>query len=329
MRAPTLPNFFLVGAHKAGTTAVARFLGQHPEVFMSPVKEPRYFALAGESRTFTGPGDPANSFDRHREEDYRELFGGVEAEKAVGEASTIYLYHRDAAENIRRRVPEARIIAILRQPVDRAYSNFLHCRRDGQESYEDFLDALKQEANRVESGWGPLWHYQRKGRYAAQLARYLRHFPREQILVAIYDELKRNPVGLLQRIYSFLGVEEGFVPDTARRWNPGGVPHSVTLQRVLKFPNPLRSTIGAFLPAGAKRTLKHLIQRANLRPAPKLPEDVRDALTRHLYTDEIAEMEAVTGLPVTDEWTSDRGAEKRIDAAVGEVPALYLDGART
>lgn len=324
MQAPTFPNFFLVGAQKAGTTAVSRFLDQHPDVFVSPVKEPRYFALADESRDFTGPDDPADRFDCTREEDYVQLFSGADGEEAVGEASTLYLYHRAAAENIRRRVPHARLIAILRQPVDRAYSNFLHCRRLGQEPHEDFLDALKAEGSRTRRGWGPHWHYQRKGRYSGQLARYFGRFPREQILVVTYDELRREPIGLLQRIYRFLEVDDGFLPDTEERWNRGGIPYSVRLQRALRLPGPLTSLVGRLLPESAKRKIKHAIHTANLRPPPELPGAVRSALTRHLYSDEIVAVEAMTGLSVTEEWLPDEEIGSEVESAVREVPLLHL-----
>lgn len=320
-----LPDFFVVGAHKAGTTAVARFLAQHDEVFVSPVKEPRHFALAADPRSFTGPDDPAARFDLHREEDYRELFAGARGEQAVGEASTIYLYHPDAAENIARAIPDARVIAILRQPVDRAYSNFLHCRRDGQEPEEDFLAALKEEGRRIGRGWGPLWHYQRKGRYAHQLARYFDHFPRESVLVLTYDDFQRDPVGFLQRIYGFLGVDDGFVPDTETRWNPGGTPRSVALQRALKLPNPLRSTMATLLPRSVKRRARHLIQRLNLRPAPELAGALRDALTRHLYAREITAIEEITGSPVPKAWRPGDEAPAPL-AAVQGIPVLGPEG---
>lgn len=323
-----LPNFFVVGAHKSGTTAVARFLDLHPEVFVSPVKEPRYFALAGDEREFTGPDDPASRFAHGTEEAYRALFSGVVDESAVGEASTLYLYHPAAAENIASRIPDARVMAVLRHPVERAYSNFLHCRRDGQEPREDFLDALKDEKERIERGWGPLWHYQRRGRYAAQIRRYLESFPAERILVVTHDELERDPAGILRRMYAFLGVDAGFAPDTGRRWNAGGVPYSVTLQRALELPNPLRASVAAILPTSAKTLLKRLVRRANLRPAPALPRDLRDALTRHLYMDEIHATEEVTGLPVVESWLPEpfggREIGRSVEARVREIPRLRL-----
>lgn len=317
-----LPDFFVVGAHKAGTTAVARFLDRHPEVFVSPVKEPRHFALAGESREYTGPDDPASRFEYEREEEYRRLFSGAEDAVAVGEASTLYLYHPAAAEKIARRIPDARIIAILRHPVDRAYSNFLHCRRDGQEPEADFVSALNQERSRIGRGWGPLWHYQAKGRYATQLARYFERFPRERVLVVTYDELERDSVGLLRRIHRFLGADDRFVPETGERWNPGGVPLSVTLQRTLVLPNPLRSAVAALLPAGVKRTVKRLIQSANLRPAPPLPRELRAALTRNLYGEEIVAAEEMTGLSLAAEWLSDETVGSEVEARAAEVPLL-------
>src|SRR5689334_11885254 len=168
----TLPNFLLIGAAKAGTSSVFAYLGQHPDVFISPTKEPNFFALAGQDVHFAGPGDSiVNRVSITRLDEYEALFKSAGKGMAVGEASTLYLYNPGTAEAIRRLIPDARVLAILRDPAERAYSSYLHMRRDGREPVARFEDALAEEDARVHNHWEHLWHYSRLGFYYAQLKR--------------------------------------------------------------------------------------------------------------------------------------------------------------
>src|SRR5688572_7713518 len=128
-----MPNFLIIGAAKAGTTSLYSYLNQHPQIFMSPVKEPNFFALEGEKLNFRGPGDAQviNRYSITQLESYRAHFKGITQETCIGEASTLYLDHPKAVERIQHYTPKARLITILRDPVERAFSNFLHAVRDG------------------------------------------------------------------------------------------------------------------------------------------------------------------------------------------------------
>ena len=148
----TLPNFFIIGAAKSGSTSLYHYVKQHPQIYMSPLKEPKFFALAGEKLDFPGPGDQENVSraitDIHS---YRNLFQGRTTEIVIGEASVLYLYSRRAINHIWQSIPNAKLIAILRHPVDRAYSNFLSLRRPNHEPIADFSQALQQEEARIQS----------------------------------------------------------------------------------------------------------------------------------------------------------------------------------
>src|SRR5688500_285356 len=127
--------------------------------------------------------------------DYQALFEGVTDEKAIGEASASYLYSPKAPGLTKGSVPDAKFIATLRNPADRAYSNFLHCVRSGRESIVDFAEALRAEEGRIRDNWGPLWHYKRKGFYYAQVRRYLDTFGRDQFRVWLYEDLRAEQIG--------------------------------------------------------------------------------------------------------------------------------------
>ena len=139
-----MPNFLVIGAAKAGTTSVYEYLKQHPQIWMSPLKETNFFALEGETLNFRGPGDQdyINRFSITKIEDYLNLFQGVSNQVAIGEVSPLYLYSLKAPERIRHYTPDTKIIIILRNPVDRAYSSFLHLIRDGREQIRNFAQAL-------------------------------------------------------------------------------------------------------------------------------------------------------------------------------------------
>jgi hypothetical protein len=288
-----MPNFLIIGAAKSGTTALYHYLKQHPRVYMSHNKETNFFAFEGQEVRFHGPGD-----DRMCESTittlkaYEEQFGAVSDEIAIGEASPWYLYSAQAAENIARRVPDTKLIAVLRNPVDRAFSSYLHVTRDGRESLT-FEEGLLAEEKRIEQGWEFIWHYQRAGFYAAQVERFLNLFPREQVRFYLYDDLLTDPGRFLRGIYEFLGVDTTFVADTSFKPNATGIPKNRLMGRLLLQPNPLRSTVKLFMP---KRLRYGLSQRMNQRLVrkPSLSEETRRKLLSN-YKDDISHLQNLIG----------------------------------
>lgn len=259
----TLPNFLIIGAAKSGTTALHHCLKQHPQVYMSPRKETYFFAFEGQEVRFRGPGDEeANESAITNLEAYQEQFRDVHGEVAIGEATPWYLYSERAAQNIQRRIPDAKLIAVLRNPVDRAFSSYLHVVRDGRESLS-FGEGLLAEDERVGQGWEFIWHYRRAGAYAAQVQRYLDLFPREQMRFYLYEDFLADPALLLKDMYGFLGVDTGFEADTSFRPNATGVPKSQLLGRLLLRPNPIKTTVKRLTPERLRDARYKLSQRIN------------------------------------------------------------------
>lgn len=217
----TMPNFIILGAAKAGTTALYHYLRQHPQIYLSPLKETNFFALEGETLRFCGPGDNdyVNCLSITTLEGYMAQFDGVRDETAIGEASPLYLYSPKAVERIRHYVPEARLIAFVRDPVARAFSAFLHLVRDNREPCREFRDGLAAEEERIRAGWEHIWHYKRMGLYHEQLRRYYDAFPAEQIKAFLYKDLRLEPGRTLEEIFRFLQVDPAFVPDIRERYN--------------------------------------------------------------------------------------------------------------
>jgi hypothetical protein len=263
---------------------------------MSPVKEPKFFALECQDLDFGGPGDQERmergsitSF-----QNYCELFHAVSSESAIGEASTLYLYHSERSiERIRHYVPDVKIIAILRDPVDRAYSNFLHMIRNGVEPLNDFSHALGEEGTRIKNNWMPFWHYQNRGFYYAQLKPFFEAFDRCQIAVFLYEDLTTGSDCLMRNIFKFLSVDEQFVPDTGSIYNISGVPKNKVLHDFLMKPNPIKIGLKQILPRTLSKLIANKIRVQNLTKPP-LPPEVRKELVS-TYKGDILKLQDLIG----------------------------------
>lgn len=288
-----LPNFLIIGAAKSGTTSLYHYLRQHPDVFMPAVKEPRFFAYAEDPPPMKGPGDARTNEAAgavYTLDAYRQLFAAASTETAVGEASPNYLYSATAPRLIREHIPDAQLIAILRNPVERAYSHFLHLVRSGREPLRNFEAALDAEPERIAAGWEWSWHYRRMGCYGEQLMRYLEHVDREQLTVHLFEDFKADPVALAQDIFHGLGVDEAFVPDTSMRYEKSGVPKNDRFQRFLLNPDHWIRRLSRYLvPESVRERLLIRMKNVNLEKPPLEP-DVRERLTA-AYRDDVLRLQ--------------------------------------
>ncbi len=280
-----LPDFLIIGAARSGTTALHDYLRQHPGIFMPALKEPNFFAYEGTTPRCRGPGAEFINNSLTDQAAYRALFAPAPPGAVCGEASPLYLYSPRAPGRIARRLPRARLIAILRNPVEQAFSHFTYATRLAIEPETDFLRALELEQERLAAGWQPLFGYSSFPRYGEQLERYFALFPRSQILIRTYEEFRDRPQQLMREIFAFLGVDAGFRPDMSRRPNAGGVPRNRALQDFLMRPNPVTGAIARLLPQKLSRTIRDRLAAANTRPAPQMPPDARAILAERLRDD--------------------------------------------
>lgn len=282
------PNFLIIGAMKSGTTPLYDFLGQHPQVFMPRRKEPHFFSSIsqGESFQFEGDREVISCPDR-----FQALFAPKPEQTAVGEASTSYLCTPGTAKAIYDHLPHAKLICVLRNPVERAYSHYLFLRGHGIESLDNFAQALAAEPARHQAGqtWG---RYFQVGLYAAQLRPYLERFARRQIAIYLFDELRQNPVDFAQEVYRFLGIDDTFVPDTSIRRNPGGIPKSDLLNALLVRPNPIKQFIQPHLPRWLYRAATHLRDQ-NLSKPPMAAETRQHLIAA--YREDILQLQDLIG----------------------------------
>jgi hypothetical protein len=291
-----LPNFLIIGTGKAGTTSLYHLLRQHPEIFMSPIKEPNFFAFDGERPCFRGPGDErtVNRESVVRLEDYCELFAGARGEKVFGEASTRYMEIPQTAARIRARVPEARLVAILRNPTERAFASYLHHRRDGREPCQSFADALQLEEKRTRDHWG-FGQYLGGGFYHRQLQAYWDLFPPSQLRIYLYEDFATDARGMLRDLYGFLGVDDRFEADLEVPHNVSGVPRSALLETLLSA-SPLTTAIKSRLPPGLRQRIAAAVRagrNANLQ-RPAIPPETRRRLV-DAYRDDVLRLQARLG----------------------------------
>jgi Sulfotransferase family len=296
-----LPNFFIIGAAKSGSTSLHEYLAQHPQIYMSFPKELNFFSFVDSIPSFSGPpcdsGNPT-FLDRLRREkyelsittwqNYRKVFARVRSEKAIGESSVSYLYFPRAGEKIHQVLPDARLIAILRDPVERAFSKYRQLRRTDAEPLISFEQALAAEAGRMQQNWSPAWFYIDRGFYHRQLKRYYELFDRRQIHVVLYDEFTKNPAKVLQSIFVLLEVDTDFRANLNQKHNAfeeDRVPASMALYDFVARPNWFSTTARAVLPSKLLAHLRPRIKRALTRKAgklevPPLKDQTRQSLRR-------------------------------------------------
>jgi len=298
----TVPNFLVIGTAKAGTTSLHDYLAQHPQIFVSPRREPSYFAHAGAQPRYNGPGDRDWKFVVEWAE-YLQLFAAASEHSAVGEISPRYLYFADASRRIQEKIPHTRLIAILRHPVDRAYSHFLMNRARDCEPFANFSEAMELEAGRLALGWGWDWCYVGAGLYHTQLSRYFEKFPKKQIKVLFYDDYKKDSFLFLESLFNFLGVDPTYRPDMNVRHREAGLPRSHRLRRALEHRGPLRRLARNALPAAWRhRAKEEMLARNTVRPPPLADELRRRLFDRH-FAEDYQRLRALLGCDLPD-WSA-------------------------
>lgn len=278
-----LPNLLIVGAAKSGSTLLADCLGQHPEIYMSPVKEPHYFV----------PNLAVDSL-----EEYCSLFNNATQEKIRAEASTGYLYSEDAAKAIKKNLPNTKIIMILRNPVEMAFSYWAFMSRRGNET-ESFETAIATQdqrwseefmASRV--GWPYSYLYIERAKYYHQVKRYLDLFGRDQVKVLIFEEFLQAPQKSFIEIFNFLEVTSSFKPQI-KQVNPGGVIRSKQIEWIIQQEFPLIKNI---IPLVWRDKIRTFMRDVNVKTGekPVLSPEMRQKLTK-MFSEDVNLLESLLG----------------------------------
>ena len=286
MSAGRLPTYIGIGAARCGSTSIHRYLGEHPDIRASPIKATNYFVCEGHRE---------KQFRIRSAAAYRAQFAGPEP--VAGEFSPKYMNNFLASARIRAAVPQARLIVSLRAPTERAFSHWVHAVRIGRES-RDAAEALLPGERYVEAGF-----------YSERLLPYLRRFPREQILIVLFESFRADPRAVMSRIYGHLGVDPGFTPEYERSHNAAAYPRHPRLNdlwhRVRRL-QPYWFTA----PEPMIRLNARLLDRIHAEP-PRLDDGLRARLDA-LYADEIDRTEELVGLDLSRWRTAAAAAAPRL-----------------
>lgn len=296
-----LPNFFIVGAAKCGTTSFAEYLSEHPQVYMSPVKEPHYFASDIDAGLIRENIEPDEYFSarplgkRHalcvrRPEHYEQLFADAGNAVAIGEASVSYLYSMHAPIRISEEISDPRILVFLRNPIERAYSHFQMDLTFEVAGSEDFLKAVEMDMQSPRKGWGISHLYVELGQYASQLKRYLARFPSERIKVCLHDDFRKEVGATLLDILSFLGLEQTLSSIAV------DVKHGEAWRR------PIFSGMNRLGETASYRILRHAVPQSVRAKAKALLSRKPRVMRRHefeamvpLFRDDVVELSSLLG----------------------------------
>lgn len=294
-----LPDFFIVGAPKCGTTSMYSYLGQHPRIFMPFHKEPLFFGA-----------DLTHRYGRMSPEEYVALFRAARDDQLVGEASAWYLYSELAAQEIQGVVPDARIIVMLRNPIDVMYAQHGQLLFTRQESLADFAEALAAEPRRIQGHDLPQGsfrrenlYYRRMVRFAEQLERYFKAFGRDRVHVIIHDDLRADTAAVYRRVLEFLGVD----PDVEVTLTPRNQSQRIRsrwVQRLTWDPPFKRALVPVLRRFPLAHRARAALLRANSVPAerPPLDPNLRAELGRALAP-EVARLGDLLGRDLSH-WTS-------------------------
>ncbi len=272
----TLPTFFVAGTARSATTTLYQYLRYHPEVFVTKIKEPRFFAFE--------PDNPDHATASRRRlpirtlEEYEALYEEVAGEKAIGEASPQYLYSTHARRQIHAMIPDARLVFCLRNPAHRAYSEYLMSVNNGRER-RPFAQVVAEDTDRIVSY-----------AYYAALTPWFQRFEADQIKVVLFEDVRRDIKAVMQGIYRFLGADDRHWVQLEERRNMGGIPKSASRQAVIHATHSLvtRSQVSRFIPRPLRINLHKRFYRfsnSNLTKAPALPNELRAQLTELFCSD--------------------------------------------
>ena len=296
------PDFVVAGAARAGSTAVVESLRRRTDVFITQPKEPHFLALSDIGPTFTGPADDItiNRALVTDEAAYRSLFSDARADvlRGEGSVSTLY-YYEPAAARLLGLNHDAKVVIVLRDPVERAHSSHQYLANRGYEPVMDLVEAVGLEEQRRAAGWHHLWHYTGMSRYADAIEHFFKVFPVGAVGVWWYDDLIADEEQTLGEIHEFLGLERQERVLSAGRVNASGVPRRRRLHQTMQLASrstSLRWAVRAIVPFETRERIRrsNLVARgASLRARQELMPMFRDDLER---------VTALLGRPVPPGW---------------------------
>ena len=294
-----LPDFIVIGAGKSGTTSLDNYLSQHPGIFMSRMKEPDFFAYETiDPSTLTGRD--INHYQRAIKtiEEYQRLFVDALPDQKKGETSNTCLSAPEAAARMKHYVPDAKLIAILRQPTERLFSRYMHLNRVNRLPSPDFTDVLER---------GSIWWTRKdlipEGYYARNLSRFYDLFPSAHIKVLLSEDLKNGPEGTMKELFTYIGVDPDADIDFNVEHNRSGIIRNKFYDKTIGSNSVIKKALRNWLPEKLYYQLTHsskikritqTLNNANLEKA-ALDPGLHERITTEIYGEDIRELSRLIG----------------------------------
>lgn len=263
-----LPNILIAGVPKSGTTSLYKYLKEHPDIFLPYQKEIHFFSSSRIQKLVGGKGDkePASRICNNLE-DYQKHYKNVGKEKAIVDVSPSYFFHAETSIlNIKKYLSsDVKIIVLLRDPIERAFSNYLHKLRLFNEPLS-FAEAIEIEDERISQGYGDFWYYKSHSLYFDKLSLFLTEFGEKQVKVILFEDLKVDPLKICHEIFQFIGVDDTFCPEnTTTVYNKGVLYEAGAFTKFLTKPNQnfnkFKSTLKKILPVPITTFIKDKEQK--------------------------------------------------------------------
>lgn len=299
--ADRLPNFVVVGAPKCGTTSLYHYLRQHPDVFLPERKELHYFSWPYMSRFTAGPGDAYQLTTLCKtEEEYAAYYTPAGSQAAVGDVSPSYFYYADLpgsdlCARMKGLLGDVRILLMIRDPVQKAFSQYMHLVRDARETL-DFGRALDAEPERTRQGYSAIWRYAESSLFTRRTQTFLDAFGRERVKPVFFSDFSARPQESMRDIFAFLGVDPGVEVKVDATYNRSGMPRSRLVAGLFNKSNPLVSLARRMLPLAVTTRVRDALQRMNTGDKLRLDEASKARLDRY-FADDLVSLAKLIGRP--------------------------------
>lgn len=293
-----LPNIYIIGAQKSGTTSLFDWIGQHPDVYAN--RATKDYPFFTDETLYT-----------HRRKDFFKMFRNGASKRVILGGDANLMYVRKAVERMCTLIPDAKLIAILRNPVNRAFSAWCHAAERGLEK-RTFLEAIEEEMKGKtippHTRDGRQKNYIEHGLYAQQLERVFQFYPKDRVMVLIFEEVIKDPAGEIKKVFRFIGVDDSFVPNfSIKNKTLGGQRFKILSKLLYKgkpHGHPVWEILRFLIPKNLRTTIRLKLETYNrvAAPKPSFPENVYITL-RDYYSEEISRLEELLGRSF-DVWRS-------------------------
>ena len=290
-----LPDFLIVGAAKCGTTSLSNYLNQHQDIFITNPKEPKFLTFDFLKSSYQGKGDDFTKKKAVKSlEEYLQLFELAKENQVKGEASVdILFYYKKTIPIIKQLIGDPKIIIMLRNPVNRAFSAFCHLVRDNREKLS-FEEGLKNENERFEKGCEFIWSYKEGSYYYEAVKAFKENFTNVKVL--IFEDYIKDVDQSIESTLSFLGVSENF-SFTETYENTSGKPKLQLINTILLRDSFVKDLVKKVLPESTRAKIKAAIHQKNLTPIIIKSEDI--SLLKHQYDNDIKSLEKLLGIDLS------------------------------